>query len=191
MAIEADCTHVLFCDQDTAEFDAGAILRMASHDLPIVSAYICRRSAPYDPVHRYMSTEENGVKAGLPQSPTPSEDELNKISEGRVCECYGVGMAFTLVKREVLEAIGPPYFRFRQADPTSKDPSGWLHGEDISFCMDARDRGFRSYVDCGVHLAHLHEQPIGVKDWLTWHTQKNADEGTRRLAGELLASVEH
>jgi len=159
MALQTDCTHVLFVDQDTSEFDGEAILRMAGHNLPIVSAYICRRAAPYDPVHRYISD------TGLPQTPQPTHDELRKLNEGDVQECYGVGMAFTLVRRDVLEALGNPYFRFNPADLNNPD-SGWFHGEDMSFCQNARAKGFKSYVDCGVHLAHLHEKPIGVDDWL-------------------------
>ena len=189
MALTTDCTHVLFIDQDTTEFDHLAILRMASHDLPIVSAYVCRRAEPFDPVHRYMSTGENNTPVGYPQTPMISDDELDKLKEGRVQEVYAAGMAFTMIKREVLEAIGPPYFRFLPAEALKEDPSsGWFHGEDVSLCVLARQKGFKSYVDCGIHLGHEHGKAIGVKDWLQHHVERGGDGPEVSLAIETLKS---
>lgn len=159
-ALESDASHILLIDQDTTGFTGEAVLRMAFHDLPIVSAYVCRRSPPYDPVHRYLSPD------GTPQAPCPTPHELWKMETGLVEECWGVGMAFTLVKREVFEKIGEPYFRFIPADYEAKNPaSGWFHGEDHSLCVLAREKGFKSYVDCGVHLGHVRSTETSVDDW--------------------------
>jgi hypothetical protein len=160
-ALRTDCTHVLLIDQDTVGFNGDAILRMASHDLPIVSAYICRRSPPFDPVHRYATADPKVF-----QEPCATPHEAWKLEAGLVQQCWGVGMAFTLIKREVLEAVGDPYFRFIPADYAESNPhSGWFHGEDHSFCVLAKEKGFNSYVDCGVHLGHVRSEPTSVDDW--------------------------
>lgn len=181
MALKTDAEFVLFIDQDTVEFDAAAIYRMAALNLPIVSAYVCRRSPPYDPVHRYLSEE------GHPQTPCITEDELSKLETGKIQECWGVGMAFTMVRRDVLEAIGEPYFRFLPANYSDNDKtSGWFHGEDHSFCLLAKEKGFSNYVDCGIHLGHMHEKALGVDDWIEFSSQADAaqKEKDAKVLGE-------
>lgn len=179
MFLKTDATHILFIDQDTVEFDAQCMLRMAAHDLPIVSAYICRRSPPFDPVHRYMG---DGC---IPTVPQPDEAETIRLEEGGVEECWGVGMAFTLIKREVLEAVGDPYFRFVPAGYHTKDPnSGWFNGEDFSFCEIAREKGYSNFVDCGIHLGHMREEPTSVVDWFKWYEDKQSLDVAEQAAEE-------
>ena len=61
-----------------------------------------------------------------------------------------IGAAGVLIKREVFEAIEPPYFSFGE-----KTPSGETVGEDVYFCVKAREAGFKVWCRTDLPYAHL------------------------------------
>jgi GT2 family glycosyltransferase len=59
-------------------------------------------------------------------------------------EIQGVGMACTLIKRKVLETVQKPYF--------FPEPN---IGEDLSFCIRAREAGYKIYCDTNLICGHV------------------------------------
>ncbi len=99
---QPDFTHVLFIDDDMSTFGIQHIQKLLDDDKPIVSALICLRAAPYDLV---IGFDDNSPQA-----------ILDHVDNHRIVESTHVGMAFTLIKREVLDALveetpqGPIWF---------------------------------------------------------------------------------
>jgi hypothetical protein len=95
-------THILFVDDDMSEFNHNHVLKLLHDDKPIVSALVCKRAPPY---HLVVEFKENTMSA-----------IADHIKARRVVESEIVGMAFTLIKREVLDATreetpnGPIWF---------------------------------------------------------------------------------
>lgn len=78
------------------------------------------------------------------------------LEEQRVIEVYGLGFGFIAMKRGVFEACSRPWFFMR--------PIRWPHldfelniGEDYSFCVNAREAGFKTYLDLEVKVKHHKE----------------------------------
>jgi hypothetical protein len=104
---------------------------------------------------------------------------------GDLVECDGVGGGFTIVRREVFEALEGDlepdkalFFEYRGD-----------HTEDLWFCKHAREQGFRIAVDtrvtCG-HIYHAYWGPDQYNKWRNGVDQKVYDERGRHV----LASTE-
>ena len=67
---------------------------------------------------------------------------FNEVSENKLIEAITCGLGCVLIKKNVLEEI-----EFRHV----KEKSPW---DDLWFCEDAREKGFKVYVDTGVRCKH-------------------------------------
>lgn len=92
---ESDFTHLLFIDDDMSEFTEDHVLQLLEADKSIISGLIVSRLAPY----RILSqlTDE-----------TPEQIKWH-IEHQSILKEKHVGMAFTLIKREVLDTMQQPY----------------------------------------------------------------------------------
>lgn len=75
------------------------------------------------------------------------------LLESEPMEVWGVGMAFLLVKSGVFESMPRPWFKIRHIT--------WPHvgfetnvGEDLSWCISAREAGHQIWVDPLVRVGH-------------------------------------
>lgn len=77
-------------------------------------------------------------------------------------QVYMTGMAFMLIKRKMLDEmrrdedgeIIPNYMHFHYHHPL-------VFNEDLAFCMKARDKGFKVWVDSRVKIGHIwKDRPI-------------------------------
>jgi hypothetical protein len=129
-----DRPWVLFVDNDCIP-PPGAIERLLSHDLPLVSGACVERVAPFDlcairsfePFTRYRATDLKGQTEPFPV-----------VAAGTGC---------LLVRREVFLALGAPWFRCGQL-------SADLLAEDTDFCLRAAEAGFPVYLDPLVKVGH-------------------------------------
>lgn len=84
--------------------------------------------------------------------------------ENALVECHAVGFGAVCIKTEVLKAMPEPRF-FTMAGSKGT-------GEDLWFCKQARQRGFKVYMDTRIKLLHLGpRQYVGEEDF-----QKNNQE---------------
>ena len=176
-------THIVFVDSDMTNYSADHIIKLIMDDKPIISALVVSRKPPYKLVIHSFKTDNELAEA---------------IQNKQIVESKNVGMAFTVIKREVLDAmkedteVGPVWFTVdrEERESFSQEVDQFkleiknkefeinniidkaiamgqhshrgteLIGEDIEFCRRARKLGFRSWVDCGVQVGHLAQQPI-------------------------------
>lgn len=129
-------THLLFVDDDQF-FPSDSIHQLAAHDLPIVAANIVRKES--NP--RTNSKELNGDN---PVWTLPNSTGLEEVSF--------VGTGMMLIKREVFEKLSKPYFFYDVKENV---------GEDVYFCRQAREAGYKIFIDHDLskdvkHVGHFY-----------------------------------
>jgi hypothetical protein len=88
-------------------------------------------------------------------------------SDGEVVEVDALGLAFTFIRRHVLEAMvneewGVEYtYDFFTYGPGKES-------DDIPFCRRCRELGFRMAVDTSVRIGHFTAVPLGWQHWEGW-----------------------
>lgn len=98
-------------------------------------------------------------------------DWVTDYKRGEVVPVDGIGLGFTLVRRELLEAVvdayGPQAFEFGTGRT-------YLATEDLIFSNKVRALGHTMAVHTGVEVKHLHELGIGLDDVLQTQTGDSA-----------------
>lgn len=135
-------THLLFIDDDMI-FEPDAFERLLAHDLPIVGGLCHNRRPPYMPI---LMREYDGGYAFV-------YDYDREIDARGLIEVDATGAAFLLVQKEVFERI---------ATELKEDPFAIRGpGEDISFCLRAKELGYKIFVDTTVEIGHVGEVVVG------------------------------
>lgn len=164
---------LLFVDND-ALFPPGAILRLIGHNLPMVCGCMYTTTLPPKPtMGQYLGENSNGkhyykfaevvrqIVGYAREVGGAIKSNAVMFPEPKLMEVDGCGMHFTLIRRDVIEGLRPPYF-------ASLDyASGG--GEDFYFCRAVRAAGFPIYADLSIHTGHI----VGERE--------GADLGLREL----------
>jgi hypothetical protein len=109
-------------------------------DADIIVPLVTKRNPPW---HLVLFHEAGEYDDGLPRwAPWPWED----IPEHGMFEVDAAGSAGMLVRREVLDTIGDPWF---------ESTNGTVLNEDVIFCRKARAAGFRVFATADVVMGHL------------------------------------
>jgi len=127
-------SHLWFMDDDHA-FPPQMLNKLLAHDKPLVSPICLTRVHPFKPVQYTERNEDNALQ----YLPIP----LSKADTDGLVEIQAGGCAGMLIRRDVLEAIEPPWFEY--AD----------RSEDIIFCEKAKAAGFDLYADLSLRLGHV------------------------------------
>jgi len=100
-----DFTHLMFIDADMTQFTGAHVFRLLEAEKDIISGVCTHRQPPYSLV------------SDLKDFPDVTSDQVIEfISEKQVVQSNAVGMAFTLIKRHVLDEMreetpaGPIWF---------------------------------------------------------------------------------
>jgi GT2 family glycosyltransferase len=135
-ALEHDCTHILFIDDDQA-FEKDALTKLLVHsDKDVVSALYLMRNFP----HYALAFDElrpNGYCKHMFLTPD---------KQGLV-EVVNCGFGFVLIKTDVFRALEQPWVRLGELD---KD--GWC--DDIGFFNRVQEAGFKIYCDLSICIGH-------------------------------------
>lgn len=166
--------YMLFADSD-ASWAEGAIKRLADHNLPMVCGCMYTRDSAipsptfgqfigiHEGKHYYKYAETAKVVVEHCWSKGVREVERNDIllpqSKNDLYNIDGCGMHFTLIRRDVIEALEPPYFIMLGKTGA---------GEDFYFCRKVREAGFPIYADLSVHTGHVlnDDRDWGIKELL-------------------------
>ena len=125
--LSSDNDFLLFLDSDMMP-PPDMLSKLIEYDKPIVSALAFRRVPNYEPCIFKKVDNEATLYLDYPKG---------------LIEVEGVGMACTLIKREVFEKVKEPWFR-----------PGDL-GEDLSFCKRVKEAGFPIYCDTNLICGHI------------------------------------
>jgi len=163
-ALELGCTHILFCDDDHI-FPADTAVRLLEHDVDIVGALAFKRRPPYDPcIFNAIKNEQT--------------NELNMVHEVSIKqglqEVTAIGFAFVLIKVEVFQKLEFPWFVYGDKSLGIMVAQGGI-GEDMSFCVRARNAGFKVYCDTDLIVAHIGDQQIVDEVTYQQYTAEQSD----------------
>lgn len=131
-----DAGHLLFADSDM-HFTPQDVLALYEAQKPIVGALyygVQRDDMSTFPV---ALTKQDGVFKPLPAEEIP-EHGCRRVD--------AVGMGLTLIKREVLESLDVNSTLLQPFAETVME--GRAVGEDVTFCLRARQKGFHTWL-CG------------------------------------------
>jgi GT2 family glycosyltransferase len=137
-AIEEDYTHLCFIDSDMV-FNADALNVLLWHDKDVISGSIFSRVAPYKPCFY--------EKLRLGEPGEVICEHVKTLQDG-LQEVEGVGTAFTLIKTKVLKGIIEKFNVYPFQPITG-------YGEDLSFCVRARQCGYKIFVDNDLTIGHI------------------------------------
>ena len=140
--------HWVWIMNDDHQFNGKTLLKLLARDLPIVGPLNLQRVAPHNPVlyaerlgpceHRRLSWPDIAGKTGL-------------------FEVSALGGAGMLIKREVLDKIGDPWFYDYVGPPEAyMDPKKrrFSPNEDMCFSERVVDLGYKLFVDLDVLMGH-------------------------------------
>ena len=118
----------------------------------IVTAVTPLGFRPHHPnVYQYINSGEFPVEGDSHNRFVP----VTEFSRDMVMEVDGVGGAFIMINRRVLEALPEPRFAF--ADYMS---------EDMYFCHQARQAGFKIIADFRIVVGHLRSMAMTLEHYL-------------------------
>jgi len=138
---DEDNEWLLFVDADTVP--PLNVFDMINHNESIVGGLVCgmAHGVPYPLIMR------SGKKDGY-RMIKPAEEEMD--SGNGLIEVDGAGAATLLIRREVLERMNPPWFKF--------DYDEWgvsQMSEDYAFSRQAKSLGYKMWIDPNIQCMHL------------------------------------
>ncbi len=151
--LESTASHLMFVDSDI-QFPSDGINKLMKLDKDIAGGIYFRRQVPHLPTI-------NRIKGKALEIPT--DFPWNKPFQVDV-----LATGFMLIKRKVLEEIKPPYFYFRNFHDKPI-------GEDVYFCLKARERGIEIWCDPTIPLGHVGEYVYEKKDYMAYQDHIKAE----------------
>jgi cellulose synthase/poly-beta-1,6-N-acetylglucosamine synthase-like glycosyltransferase len=149
-AVEEKCDYILFIDADM-RFPKTTLERLLAHKKDIIGVNATTRMMPPKPTARNIQINEDG-----------SVDWLEVLSnkEKGIGKVDAIGCGVMLIKTSCLKDIPQPYFYFEQL------LKGKLLGEDIYFCIKAKDAGIDTWVDhdLSMEIGHVGSYTYGWDD---------------------------
>lgn len=135
-AIENNCTHILFLDDDVAP-PPDALQKLIIHDKDIVTGLMLMRNYPHLPLI-------------FDEMFSDGKNKHMFLSEGisGLVEITNCGLGCVLIKTNVFKVMEKPWITLGELE---KD--GWC--DDISFFNRARLAGFQIYCDLDVRVGHM------------------------------------
>lgn len=135
-ALEQNCTHVMFIDDDTA-FPPDMLMKLLAHDVDIVTGLYLMRNFPHQPIIFDSSMEDGRCAYHF----------LDNNEKGLI-EILNCGLGSCLIKTHVFKAIEEPWIRLGELE---KDH--WC--DDIGFFNRVRAKGFKIHCDLDCPVGHV------------------------------------
>lgn len=142
---EKSYTHLLFADSDMV-FRAEHVQALLDVNQPIVGGLY------FGIVPGFLETYATCLRYaedGTTLSPVPREE----LPEEGSFKVDATGAGFMLIRREVLEALEPNEVTDWPFSTTLI--GGRARGEDVTFCLRAKERGFPTYVSVDARVGHV------------------------------------
>ena len=130
-SLEAKCDYIVFIDADM-RFPKDTIMRLLRHQKDIIGVNATTRTEPVIPTAKNLTINEDGSCTWLP---------IYSNSLDGISKADGIGCGVMMIKADVFAKLQEPYFYFEQL------PDNKILGEDIYFCIKAKDAGIDTWVD--------------------------------------------
>ena len=164
-AVEGNFTHVLWLDSDMT-FEPDLLTRLIKdvdekHD--IVTALAFARRQPFTPcIYKSLVMNEEETKI----------DPFTDYPKSELFEVVACGMAACLMKAEVFKTL--------QAEGEMRPFSPiYPLGEDISFCVRAKQKGFSIFCDSSIKVGHVARTIITEQSFMQYQAYQNMLKGKK------------
>lgn len=149
-AVAEGCDYILFIDADM-RFPKDTFERLLKANKDIIGVNATTRMMPPKPTARNIQINEDGSVDWL---------EVYSNKEKGIGKVDAIGCGVMLIKTSCLKDIPQPYFYFEQL------LKGKLLGEDIYFCIKAKDAGIQTWVDhdLSMEIGHVGSYIYGWDD---------------------------
>ena len=136
-ALDMDCTHIFFIDDDVV-IPPDGLMKLLARDKDIVSGLYLMRNHPHYPI-AFDFAEEDGKCRHLVLNNGHQADDLIEI--------VAAGLGCLLVKTDVFRAMDGPWIRLGELESDM-----WC--DDLGFFKRAREANFQSWLDKSVLVGH-------------------------------------
>lgn len=150
LAIDHHMDYIFMVDDDMT-CPEDLFERLYRWDKDIVAPLAFTRNFPHHPV---LYATVNGWDP-IQRIPFFKNQFVNKYPKDKLVECDAVGFGAVLIKTSVLKAMPTP--RFMSTCGT---------GEDVYFCLKAKEKGFRVFMDTSTKLGHLSHPQIITEEFV-------------------------
>jgi len=190
--ISSDLDTLLLVDDDmvfSGDFLDTIRDNEESWEYDIVSGVATKRSWPPRAIVLRLKEEQPGLPSSLLGD---TFDFMDDVPDNEVVEVDATGFAFTLIRRHVIEEMtgeyGPDYTFYCSY-------GNGFESEDVVFCRNARELGFRIAVDTNVKPGHVSQDIYGWNEYRKWfNSLKRPDvvefDGSD-LAGVIISAMPH
>ena len=131
--------YLFSVDSDIA-FPPDTLKKLLAHDVDIVSGLYIQRKPGQHILEIYERNSQGGV----------TNVAYEKIANQALVEIAGCGFGCVLVKGEVMRSMEYPHFKYHSAIDHADTIS-----EDVYFCRQALNRGFKIFADTTVKCRHI------------------------------------
>lgn len=156
------CEKIIMMDTDQI-YPEDTVMKLVSHDLPVVGTQVHRRYPPYAPL---MFRGKIGALQYVSEEEMYSGELVPVDFTGSGCICYD---------SELFLELDSPWFALK------KDKNGKTIGEDIAFCDRIKKAGMPIFVDTSIEIGHLSTITIDKDFFKYWKIMKLAKEKTDEL----------
>jgi glycosyltransferase involved in cell wall biosynthesis len=149
-ALEEGADYVLFIDADM-RFPKDTLERLIAHGKGIIGVNATTRSVPVKATAKTLEIDEDG---------TCNWKQISSKNKTGIEQADGIGCGVMLISKETLNAIPKPWFFFELL------PENKLLGEDIYFCIKAKDVGIDTFIDHDLsqEIGHVGNYTYGWHD---------------------------
>jgi len=157
-ALGIGASHLIMMDLDQT-YPMDTIPKLLRHKLPVVGCMVHRRYPPFDPL--MLRGEIN------------SYYDVSDWEEDELVEVDATGTGCLMVDMRVFHEMPTPWFKFR---PNPDPERSGVVGEDIGFCSDLRNAGYKIAVDTSIRCGHLSTMEITRETHLLYKALKKKQE---------------
>lgn len=167
LAIEHHMDYLFMVDDDM-ECGEDLFEQLWKHDVDVVAPLAFTRNFPHKPV---IYATMDGWNGGRRVSYFMNQHVMN-YPKNKLVECDAVGFGAVLIKVKVLEKMAKPLFM-----------STCGTGEDVYFCLKAREQGFRVFMDTATKLGH-YSHPQLITEEFVENMRKNLNMDVEKKNGQ-------
>lgn len=131
-AIEGDYDYLFFIDSDMC-FASEVLDRLIERNKDIIGANYHKRNLNKEPIIKFRENNQFIIK------PIPED----------IFECASLGTGCMLIRVDALKKMQKPLFDFNY--------KGEEMGEDVYFCLKAKDTGYEIWCDNTMDIGHIGE----------------------------------
>jgi len=156
--------YLMMIDSDMV-FKRDAIEHLVKQDKDVISGVAYKKAPPFEPVVANLTPNKQSYQffADFPKD--------------KSFQCEGVGGAFLLIKKKVIDAFTPEVIaKMGKPFNTKYRKNGNVISEDFSFCERVRELGFEIWVDPIPDLGHVGFHLYGNRDYKAYNRIQDLKE---------------